>query len=93
MKTLKHTPAPWLVDEVDCMVYGANNLRVADCTCDDQEEMTDDAMEANARLIAAAPELLEALERIANNGAPYDNCYEDLKNVARAAIAKAEGNL
>ncbi|MCU1123504.1 MULTISPECIES: hypothetical protein [Stenotrophomonas] len=61
--------------------------------------------EANARLIAAAPELLEALERIA---LPHDcGCVpctgqcrshialeiavEEMQGLARAAIAKATG--
>jgi len=41
--------------------------------------------EANARLIAAAPELLAALEAIAAHGGVYSG------PIARAAIAKAKG--
>jgi len=46
--------------------------------------------EANARLIAAAPELLRALKRIAEvrAGSPW---AEGMAGIARAAIAKAEG--
>ena len=43
---------------------------------------------ANARLIAAAPDLLKALKKIL---APYDD-PRDYKR-ARAAVAKAEGTL
>ena len=43
---------------------------------------------ANARLIAAAPELLEALEQIANRGVPVQ---QEEHRIARAAIAKAKG--
>lgn len=47
--------------------------------------------EANARLIAAAPELLEALEKLARlgNGEHYGNSEGNM--IARAAIAKATG--
>ena len=44
----------------------------------------------NARLIAAAPELLEALKLIANaENSALDLAY--CKGIARAAIAKATG--
>jgi hypothetical protein len=52
--------------------------------------------EANARLIAAAPELLAALRRTigeleyAAEKLPHSNAREAL-SMARAAIAKAEG--
>ena len=56
--------------------------------------LTDDEAEANARLIAAAPELLEALKAIVNAwlspkekaALTYQMC-----EAARDAIAKAEG--
>lgn len=46
---------------------------------------------ANARLIAAAPDLLEALERIANMDSMSYHSLESAKITARAAIAKATG--
>jgi len=49
--------------------------------------------EANARLIAAAPDLLEALREIANDW-PYETPAlpaDHVRKIARAAIAKAEG--
>jgi type VI protein secretion system component VasF len=55
------------------------------------------ADEANARLISAAPELLEALESIAeywnqdrNDQAMHDACWHAIET-ARAAIARAKG--
>ena len=45
-------------------------------------------LEANARLIAAAPEMLQALERIDANAA---ESVEWIRRVAREAIAKAKG--
>ena len=58
---------------------------------------TDDAeaAEANARLIAAAPDLLEALREltIAAEAAGWDQDRQNLPslNIARAAISKATG--
>ena len=57
--------------------------------------------EADARLIAAAPDLYEALRRIADKDAHYittcpthaPGCGQDCDSeLARAAIAKAEGD-
>ena len=52
--------------------------------------------EANARLIAAAPELREACEAIADAGFPFDwDDYPEtsprLRKLLKAAIAKARG--
>jgi hypothetical protein len=102
MSKTNHTPAPWAVDGTTAAenldVIGENG-RVAMLDCDDIDA---DTLEANARLIAAAPELLEALILLlnvesaalwgarltaANNG--LDVAYHFDK--ARAAIAKASG--
>lgn len=84
----KHTPGPWVIDgfrdEHDLMtadrrmIAKINGLRPA---------MLED--EDNARLIAAAPELLEALEAVLKAVGPYDSGLpvEQIK----AAIAKAKG--
>jgi hypothetical protein len=52
---------------------------------------------ADARLIACAPELLEALRQIAKIGnQPYGTDYEEIdeaREIAQAAITKAEGEL
>ena len=90
MNQSKHTPGPWNVDG-DATVYGprfsiANDkeqigiFEVADCKGYKQER------EANARLIAAAPDLLLALERLAHPMADD----EDL-SFARDTIANARG--
>lgn len=51
-----------------------------------------DQYEANARLIAAAPELYEALDQILDDmGNDGLSCCQAAKDQARAALAKARG--
>lgn len=69
----KHTPGPWIVDErhVHCQ-HGFTNkdprlMLESDVVCEIDtscREMLTDTDKANLRLIAAAPELLEALRRV-----------------------------
>jgi hypothetical protein len=101
----KHTPGPWAISSgdfilqnhaaVDAPKHGALALVVW--------KMEDDGRspecEANARLIAAAPDLLEALkgldEAYCRAGSPLsrDERHEDRMRLiaARAAIYKATG--
>lgn len=65
---------------------------VSELTCDNHYENAADC--ANARLIAAAPELLEALREIRQMAADEDQRDFDvvrLEGITSAAIAKAEG--
>ena len=82
----KHTPGPWVKDMNE--VYGPENLPVADCNGRTVQECN-----ANARLIAASPDLLEALEGLVLEK-DYPGMSEperQLHQAARAAIAKATG--
>lgn len=74
----KHTPVPWQV--IDSNVYG-NGLR-----------SLLPANGADAKLMAAAPDLLRELKRLvaAVDRLP-SNPLDGLADEARAAIAKAEG--
>lgn len=47
--------------------------------------------QANARLMAAAPDLLEALEQIADDKGNADFTINEIKQIAQNAIAKAKG--
>ena len=103
----KHTPGPWSVGEVSHKKQRVDiDSLHADQTvghqtwrglaraygCEDMPAEGTAAMLANARLIAAAPELLEALELLVDN--PYREGTESderLRRIARAAIAKATG--
>ena len=90
MENTKHTPGPWMESsfEVWSPLNGKRfgkvvaNLRRA--------EAPDDEARANARLIAAAPDLLAALEAIVNyQGLQIVVITDDQEKQARAAIAKA----
>jgi hypothetical protein len=95
-----HTPGPWVVGPVDDTIVthlGADGFRYEVAAVDGDYNQPDEwpVMEANARLIAAAPEMLQALEWIADN---YENGHMNhvdfrvqAKHLADAAIAKATG--
>jgi hypothetical protein len=100
MNNFKHTPGPWeVVPGDDYMISAA--AYPADfphlCKADDTGDMlayvgnrTADFGEANARLIAAAPDLLEALESVLGNCLDSEGLAAAHAK-ARAAIAKATG--
>lgn len=98
MKT-KHTPAPWKVDyrysndkRVICSWYpikDENGYIIAE-TEGDYGGIKNSTAKANAALIAAAPELLEALHNLVN--AASGDTIENLKIAiadAKATIKKA----
>ena len=97
----KHTLGPWKASEgypsdiwhVDMPSRGYS---VVVSRAEDDWDMAIDEVQANAQLIAAAPELLAALEAMLD---PTHRCGEDcvmsepcpIGEQARAAIAKAKG--
>lgn len=96
----KHTPGPWETSKVKGL-HVTHIFKTMPCsTLIAQTEGLNN--EADAHLIAAAPELLEALkellahegERSYDNGIGYETdsiALEKAKNIARSAIDKAEG--
>ncbi len=83
----KHTPGRWHVGQIRGQfqaVYGRLGEQVADCG---NYSIPDKEGEANARLIAAAPELLAVLIECEVLVKQYPSIYKQ----ARAAIAKATG--
>lgn len=109
MKTeTKHTPGPWRVAKHDALRFtfhidagpaGYERNRVAIVSGDSAR----DCAEANARLIAAAPELLEALEGLVDDYRKLFAAYQEKAGerafgwgllpaeMADKAIAKARG--
>jgi len=114
MSANKHTPGPWkavepaTIDWRDPFVQTADGESTVALTCGGGPDVAiaAPAQRANARLIAAAPELLEALERIARpqdcgckpctntcrNQIALEIAVEEIQELARAAIAKATGS-
>jgi hypothetical protein len=91
---MRHTPGPWQTDQAehdapyqDIRIHAGKGSIC--CVWIDDAPLHDYNAEqrANARLIAAAPELLEALKAMLENGQDYTAT----RDKARAAIAKATG--
>lgn len=99
MTQAKHTPGPWFVGKIPgksgktihCGALPNGGLNVIARTA---RHLVQRNAKANARLIAAAPDLLEALEEllgIAFHPNVSGNVYVSSEDRARAAIAKAKG--
>jgi len=91
------TPGPWRIHNngadtagevavVYCTSAGYANI----CGARDRE-WSESANDANAHLIAAAPDLYEALENLIAWIDPNENYDEPQTNAAYAALAKARG--
>jgi len=81
----KHTPGPWSFDGPpdNIIVWSGPDDRVCFMT-------SDGAAKANARLIAAAPEMLDALRDAAKAMANTGGIDPPVLATVRAAIRKAE---
>lgn len=93
---IKHTPGPWTVEHHGgpWHIFGANDERVGTYSTSAPASTAEqwDVSQANARLIAAAPELLAALESIVEDIHPNVGGTQGvIRKVAAAAIAKATG--
>ncbi|HCF3952659.1 TPA: hypothetical protein NID70_002237 [Pseudomonas aeruginosa] len=86
----KHTPGPWHVGGPNkCTIYDKHGQRLANSFEGVMAtQRTDSECEANARLCAAAPELLEALQSCIQQITALCSA-DDVPDQARAAIAKA----
>jgi len=105
MSMTKHTPVPWrkavsesdrpaMMSEIEIVAPGSVK---ESCRPIARLSLQGTETKANARLIAAAPELLEALESLVMASAHCGESgwlgdYDPWEN-ARAAIAKAKGEL
>jgi len=97
----KHTPGPWMVDDCDSGVIVCKDGDIAVCSigCIPKKDFSDDIecyeiTRANARLIAAAPDLLEALKGLVNIATHPQATKDQIRQIAkeaRATIAKAKG--
>ena len=89
MTEAESTPGPWIIMEGTDWVIVSPEVSVAAVYT---PRGVREVRQANARLISAAPDLLEALEAI-NDGVEGDNISmpEWLWNDVHAALAKAKG--
>jgi hypothetical protein len=98
MNKVKHTPGPWIdmvnlkqgaipIIEANCGI----NKRCTICEISRYGEMAK-VYKANARLIAAAPEILEALEAVYGEMVRRGFVGLLMENI-KAAIQKAKGEL
>lgn len=106
---MPHTPGPWVAqrdwesvfspDPEELEFYMKRPITaIRSLTADKDVALCHDLFEFNpddARLMAAAPELLEALEKLTEYCSAYVVEWDELGNqcmdIARAAIAKAKG--
>lgn len=87
---MSHTPGPWTLN--GRTVLGECFTGELRSICDSVRGGDPTQANANARLIAAAPELLEALEQIIGDlPSRRDWLDPEVENVAREAIRKARG--
>jgi len=85
----RHTEGPWVYDRRGENLVGRNGVRVRVYGSGlSFSGLPDDESKANARLIAAAPELLEALKDLVD---ACDGNYWELTKHCNEIIAKAEG--
>lgn len=92
----KHTQGPWTIGFQNNQTVYSGSKEIATMACKQKE------WEANARLIAAAPDLLRALQHAhvrALKARSYgvdmlsskNLCLDDVISIVTEAIAKAEG--
>ena len=94
----KHTPGPWHYRTSDGSIGGIDSacgLSIAQAfqVKPISEDLTQETRKSNAHLIAAAPDLLDALKELllAERLDDDDQILLSARVKARAAIAKAEG--
>ena len=102
-----HTPGPWEINEGDGIAIAKVSVFAitAPCTADIGSGLSRDENAANARLIAAAPDLLAALKAVSETGDDCPMCDRGrLRNpqkthwpecpfsLAQAVITKATGH-
>jgi hypothetical protein len=89
MENTKHTPGPWTAGVTDS-IWNDKGVLIAECG--NSMTLGDSEVFSNARLIAAAPELLEACEDALlamDSPRAYDSAV--VASTLKAAVRKAKG--
>jgi hypothetical protein len=93
-KKVGHTPGPWRYDsreDEDNNDFEIHTPEFEKWVALVKSSQVGDSGEANARLIAAAPDLLEALEQVIRHGLIEQDGYETVLRQVHSAISKARG--
>ena len=95
---MRHTPGPWSAGH--CIppsrawsINHTNRIVVAGVSGGALNDKSDEEVEANARLIAATPDLLEALRLYVQIDIECGTTDDDLHQTAIAAITKAQNGV
>jgi hypothetical protein len=81
----KHTPGPWHIDPIKAHANGNRRIMAEQCT---PVAVVPEHLAADARLISAAPDLLDALKQAVKLNGFRE--FNDHIPAMKAAIAKAE---
>lgn len=92
MSNIKHTPGPWKYHiGLDYILIESANVHNNSCICEYKNYSDDDGeSEANAKLLAAAPELFEALKELTSLAPDHSLLPTDFDNDLMNAVKKAE---
>ena len=88
MTEAESTPGPWIIMEGTDWVIVSPEVSVAAVYT---PRGVREVRQANARLISAAPDLLEALESMLSEHCGNHECDDVVHDLARTALAKAKG--
>jgi hypothetical protein len=86
---VKHTPGPWIIDGYGTIKAPNHETVLVEGVALPSVSTVESI--ANTHLVAAAPDLLEALKALVANLSDGDFISETRIDAARAAIAKATG--
>lgn len=94
--TAKHTPAPWKFDDLEMKIKGTEGNVIANVSPKMDYSRGMETQTANAKLIAAAPEMLEAIislnynvQRISTGYPPVDRALSEWAQITAILIKKA----
>ena len=93
----KHTPGPWVLHKSQCLTIKGADSKATVCTVESRERHPGAADQfpsieesnANARLIAAAPEMLDAITRLLDDN-PRNRQSEDWESELKELVKKIE---
>ena len=92
----QHTPGPWRAEGWDNLVVNSRDGDTIICEPGGSEYASKEELQANARLIAAGPDMLAALKGLVNIATHPAATKKDIMQIAseaRAVIEQATGEV